>query len=46
MAGNIEKITELSASYACEGEQIRQSSHEQNELAEELLQLANKFQIK
>lgn len=43
MAGNIERISELSANNADEGEQIRQASYEQNELAEELLQLANKF---
>ena len=43
MAGNIERISELSTNNANEGEQIRQASHEQNELAEELLQLANRF---
>jgi methyl-accepting chemotaxis protein len=43
MAGNIEHISELSVSNADEGEQIRQASQEQNELAEELLQLANTF---
>ncbi len=42
-AGNIERISELSVNNADEGEQIRQASQEQNELAEELLTLANKF---
>jgi len=43
MAGNIERISELSINNANEGEQIRQASQEQNELAGELLELANKF---
>jgi methyl-accepting chemotaxis protein len=43
MAGNIERISELSDNNANEGEQIRQASQEQNELAGELLALANKF---
>jgi methyl-accepting chemotaxis protein len=43
MAGNIERISELSVNNANEGEQVRQASQEQSELAEELLTLANKF---
>jgi len=43
MAGNIERISALSVNNANEGEQIRQASYEQSELAGELLMLANKF---
>ncbi len=43
MAGNIERISELSLNNANEGEQVRQASQEQSELAEELLKLANNF---
>ncbi len=43
MAGNIERISELPENNANKGEKIRQASQEQNELAEELLTLANKF---
>ncbi len=42
-AVNIECISELSVNNTDEGEQIRQASQEQNELAEELLMLANMF---
>jgi len=43
MAVNIERISELSVNNVNEGEQVRQASQEQSELAEELLQLANNF---
>ncbi len=43
MAGNIERISDLSENNANEGEQIRQASQEQIELAGKLLTLDNKF---
>jgi len=44
MAGNIERISELSANNTREGEQIQLASTEQSEQATQLLTLANKFQ--
>ncbi|TPH16124.1 methyl-accepting chemotaxis protein [Litorilituus lipolyticus] len=44
MAGNIERISELSANNTHEGEQIQLASTEQSEQATQLLTLANKFQ--
>ncbi len=43
MAGNIERISELSVNNTQEGENIRQASEQQSALAAELLKLANKF---